>query len=75
MCAAWPNYFGYFGTFTIDAAAAAVARHLDAGWFPVLVGTEQLRRYRFALGELVLDADTPWGQVGNIWRKFPPVAA
>lgn len=36
MCATRPNYFGYFGTFTIDAAAATVTHHLDAGWFPNL---------------------------------------
>jgi hypothetical protein len=71
MCAAWPSYFGYFGTFTIDAEAAAVTHHIEAGWFPNLVGTEQVRSYRFEGGQLVLDADTTWGQVRIIWEKLP----
>jgi hypothetical protein len=74
MCAAWPSYFGYFGTFTVDTEAAAVTHHIDAGWFPNLVGTEQVRRYKFEDGRLVLDADTTWGRVRIIWEKLPVVA-
>ena len=43
IATAWPNYFGYFGTFTIDPDAGAVTHHVEAGWFPNLVGTEQVR--------------------------------
>jgi hypothetical protein len=74
MAAAWPNYFGYFGTFTIDTAAATVTHHIDAGWFPNLVGTQQVRHYRFANDQLVLDADTTWGKVRIVWTKLPRVA-
>jgi hypothetical protein len=69
MCRAWPSYFGYFGRFTIDARAAIVTHHIDAGWFPNLTGTQQVRHYRLDGEDLVLDADTAWGQVRIIWRK------
>jgi len=71
MRSAWPGYFGYFGTFTVDAEAATVIHRVEAGWFPNLVGTEQVRHYRFDGGRLVLDADTAWGQVRIAWEKLP----
>jgi hypothetical protein len=71
MGAAWPCYFGYFGTFTIDADEAAVTHHIEGSWFPNLVGTRQVRRYRFEDKRLVLDASTPWGEVRIIWEKLP----
>jgi hypothetical protein len=75
MRAAWPSYFGYFGTFTVDTEALAVTHHVEAGWFPNLVGTEQVRFYRFENGgQLVLDADTTWGRVRIVWEKLPVVA-
>lgn len=71
MIAAWPGYFGYFGTFTVDADDAAVTHHTEAGWFPNLAGTDQVRHYRFDGDELVLDADTAWDKVRIIWRRIP----
>lgn len=71
MSAAWPNYFGYFGTFTIDTSICAVIHHIEAGWFPNLPKTQQVRHYRFDNGRLVLDADTAWGQVRIVWKKLP----
>ncbi|HEX3288257.1 MAG TPA: lipocalin-like domain-containing protein [Mycobacterium sp.] len=53
MTAAWPNYFGYFGTYTIDADNAAITHHIESGWFPNLVGTKQLRHFRFDAQRLV----------------------
>jgi hypothetical protein len=70
MTAAWPEYFGYFGTFTVDTNACTVTHRIESGWFPNLTGTEQLRRYRFEGNRLVLDADTAWGQVRNVWEKL-----
>lgn len=70
MCAAWPSYFGYFGTFSIDAETKTVTHHIEAGWFPNLAGSQQLRHYRFDKHRLVLDADTAWGQVKIIWKKL-----
>jgi lipocalin-like protein len=69
MIAAWPNYFGYYGTFTIDADARTVTHHIDYGWFPNLAGTEQVRNYRFDDHRLVLDADTAWGKVRVICER------
>lgn len=58
MTTAWPNYFGYFGTYTIDAGNAAITHHIESGWFPNLAGTEQARYFHFDAERLVLDADT-----------------
>jgi len=66
---AWSNYFGYFGTYSIDEQAGAVKHHIVGSWFPNLVGGEQIRYFRFEGDRLVLDADTPWGHVEIIWRK------
>ena len=68
--AAWPGYFGYFGRFTLDSDAGAVIHHIESGWFPNLVDTQQVRRYRFKDSRLILDADTAWGQVRIIWEKL-----
>ena len=69
MARAWPAYFGYFGTFSVDAAEGTVTHHVESGWFPNLAGTAQVRRYRFEHGRLVLDADTPWGLVRIVWER------
>jgi hypothetical protein len=69
MTAAWPNYFGYYGTFTVDADAGTVTHHIDFGWFPNLTGTEQVRNYRFDNNQLVLNADTAWGKVRVVWER------
>ncbi|HEX3732782.1 MAG TPA: lipocalin-like domain-containing protein [Mycobacteriales bacterium] len=71
MTAAWHAYFGYFGTFTIDTAAEVVIHHVEAGWFPNLVGTKQLRHYRLENGRLYLDAETAWDKVRIVWEKHP----
>lgn len=68
--AAWPDYFGYFGTFSIDTAAGTVVHHIESGWFPNLAGTRQVRHYRFEDDRLVLDADTSWGRVRIVWEKL-----
>jgi hypothetical protein len=69
MTAAWPSYFGYFGTYTIDIDAAAVTHHIVSGWFPNLVGTKQVRYFRFEDDRLVLDADTSWDRVRIVWQR------
>jgi hypothetical protein len=67
--AAWPNYFGYFGTFRVDDERQAVVHEIEGGWFPNLERTEQLRHYRFDDGRLNLAADTPWGHVEIVWER------
>ena len=66
---AFKEYFGYFGTYSIDLQRHAVVHHVDGAWFPNVEGSDQLRRFRFAGGQLVLDADTEWGKVRIIWRR------
>src|SRR3954471_3179183 len=75
---AWGNYFGYFGTYSIDLKNRAVVHHIEGSWFPNLVGTDQTRHFRFDGDQLILDADTEWGKVHIVWRKIGnerPVAA
>ncbi len=66
---AWSGYFGYFGTYTIDEKAASVTHHIEGSWFPNLVGTEQVRYFRLMGNQLILDADTDWGEVRVVWEK------
>lgn len=68
MCTAWPNYFGYFGRFTLDGEAGVITHHIEGSWFPNLVGTDHVRRFHFEDDSLILDADTDWGTVRNIWQ-------
>jgi hypothetical protein len=76
MCAAWLNYFGYFGTFTIDTDNDTVTHHIESGWFPNLIGTGQIRHYRFDGDDrLVLDADTAWDNVRIVWQRIKPTIA
>jgi hypothetical protein len=67
---AWSDYFGYFGTYTIDEHARAVTHHIEGSWFPNLVGEAQKRYYRFDGEQLVLNATTAWGEVLIIWEKI-----
>jgi Lipocalin-like domain len=69
MCEAWPSYFGYFGTFSIDLEQGAVIHHIEGSWFPNLVGSEQVRSFSFEGDRLVLHADTAWGAVRIVWDK------
>lgn len=67
--AAWGNYFGYFGTFSIDPDNKAIVHHIEGSWFPNLVGTDQIRYFRLEGDRLLLDADTEWGKVHIVWQK------
>jgi hypothetical protein len=67
---AWGNYFGYFGTYTIDENAGTVTHLVEGSWFPNLIGTQQVRHYRFQKNQLLLNAATPWGQVQIVWEKM-----
>jgi Lipocalin-like domain len=67
--AAWLGYFGYWGTYSIDAKKHAVVHHIEGSWFPNLLGTDQLRVYKIDGQQLILDADTSWGKVHIVWEK------
>jgi hypothetical protein len=65
----WKEYFGYFGTSSIDVSRRAVIHHLAGAWFPNLLHTHQFRHFRFAGSKLILDADPEWGQVRIVWKR------
>jgi hypothetical protein len=67
---AWSGYIGYFGTFTVDEDGGAVTHHIEGGWFPNLIGTQQLRRCTFDGDQLSLEAQTPWGRVTILWERI-----
>jgi hypothetical protein len=66
---AFKEYFGDFGTFSIDQGKEAVIHHIDGAWFPNLLGTDQIRVLQFVGNQLVLDADTEWGKVRIEWKR------
>ena len=67
---AWSDYFGYFGTYTVDEQAKAVVHHIEGSWFPNLVGEDQKRYYQLVEEQLVLNATTAWGDVRIVWEKI-----
>ena len=67
---AWMGYFGYWGSFSIDAEKHAVIHHIEGSWFPNLLGTDQVRVYKIEGRQLILDADTAWGKVHILWEKI-----
>ena len=56
--ASYPLGEDALGQLMYDADKAAVTHHIESGWFPNLVGTQQVRYHRFDGERLVLDADT-----------------
>ena len=66
---AFKEYFGYFGTYSIDQKKRAVIHHIEGAWFPNLLGTNQVRVFQFVGDQLVLDADTEWGKVRIEWKR------
>lgn len=66
---AFREYFGYFGTFTVDTERGAVIHHVSGGWFPNVEGRDQVRVFRFEDNRVVLDADTAWGKVRIVWAR------
>ena len=66
---AFQQYFGYFGSYQVDASAGTVTHFIEGAWFPNLENTAQVRTFRFEEGRLVLEAATPWGVIRNTWRR------
>jgi Lipocalin-like domain len=60
------------GTYSIDVGKRAVIHHIAGAWFPNLLHTKQLRHFRFAGSQLILDADTEWGKVRIVWKRAKP---
>lgn len=63
------EYFGYFGTFSIDTERCAVIHHVRGSWFPNVEGRDQVRIFRFEDDRVVLDADIAWGKVRIVWAR------
>jgi hypothetical protein len=53
-----PKYFGYFGTYTVDAKTSTVVHHVQGGTIMDYIGTDQVRRYRIS-GDTLSIGDTP----------------
>ena len=64
---AFQQYFGYFGSYKLDASARTVTHFIEGAWFPNLENKAQVRTFRFEGNRLVLEAATPWGVIRNTW--------
>jgi hypothetical protein len=62
-------YSGYFGPFTIDAAAGVITHHVAGAWYPNMTGIDQPRRYAFVGDRLFLEAETGDDLVRIEWRR------
>ena len=51
---AFDTYIGYWGTYTVDAAAGVVTHHVQGAAAPALVGTALPRQFRLVGDRLVL---------------------
>ena len=66
---AFQQYFGYFGSYEVDASAGTVTHFIEGAWFPNLENKMQLRAFRLEQGRLILEAETPWGVIRNTWVR------
>jgi len=67
---AWRSYVGYWGTYTVDAAAGVVTHHVEGAWFPNWVGRKQVRDYTFSGNTLTLEADSPAWHATLVWQRI-----
>ena len=63
------SYLGYFGGYIVDPDAGTVTHLIEGAWFPNMQGAAQVRRFYFDGNKLVLEAQTPWGAVRNVWSR------
>jgi len=61
---AFTGYFGYFGSYTVDAEAGIVTFHVEGAAYPNYVGTDQKRFYEIEGNRLVLR--TPPERAGGV---------
>ena len=66
---AFQQYFGYFGSYKVDASAGTVTHFIEGAWFPNLENKAQVRSFRFEEDRLILEAATPWGVIRNTWMR------
>ena len=66
---AFQQYFGYFGSYKVDASAGTVEHFVEGACFPNLENKAHVRTFRLEEGRLVLEAATPWGVIRNTWIR------
>jgi hypothetical protein len=66
---AFQQYFGYFGSYKVDASAGTVTHFIEGAWFPNLENKAQVRTFRLEEDRLILEAATPWGVFRNTWIR------
>ena len=64
-----PDYAGYFGAFSIDAAKGVVTHHVAGASTKGMIGTDQERRFRFDGDKLILGADAGADRMEIVWQK------
>ena len=69
MTTAWPAYFGYFGTYSVDTNSRLVTHRVEGAWFPNLVGTDQARQYTLDGASLTLEGPLPGGTSRVTWQR------
>lgn len=63
------GYSGYFGTYSVDAAAGVVTHHVTGAWYPNFASVDQPRRFAFDGDLLSLEAQTGDDLVRLTWRR------
>lgn len=67
---AWRMYFGYWGSFRVDAAKGVVAHRVEGCSFANWIGTEQVRNFRFeGANRLILETQSSSGHSTLVWRR------
>ncbi len=73
---AWRAYFGYWGTFEIDAEKGVIVHRVEGSSFPNWIGTKQLRYFRFdGPNRLTLEAQSAAGRYKLVWQRKREVGA
>lgn len=68
--AAWRAYFGYWGTFRVDAEKGVVVHRVEGSSFPNWIGTEQVRQFRFeGAHRLILETKSSSGDFRAVWQR------
>ena len=63
------GFSGYFGTFSVDAAAGIVTHHVQGAWFPNFATMQQPRHYFFEGDLLYLEAMVGDDLARLTWRR------
>ena len=67
VAAAWRGYVGYWGTYTVDAAAGAIHHQVVGASLPNMVNTKQTRYFKLEGNQLTLEADLILGRGVLVW--------